>query len=71
LFQAEKAAASAGSGFSFFGGREDKWQSAADQYVQAANAYRLAKQNKEAGMAFEKAADIQTNKLNEPDDAAK
>lgn len=25
---------------------------------------------KEAGIAFEKAADIQTNKLNEPDDAA-
>lgn len=25
---------------------------------------------KEAGVAFEKAADIQTNKLNEPDDAA-
>jgi len=30
----------------------------------------MAATDKEAGQAFEKAADIQTNKLNEPDDAA-
>ncbi|RFU26733.1 hypothetical protein B7463_g9599, partial [Scytalidium lignicola] len=70
LQKAEKAASSAGSGFSLFGGRTEKWENAADLYTQAANSFRLAKQNKEAGEAFEKAADIQTQKLNEPDDAA-
>ena len=39
-------------------------------YTQAANAFRMAKQNKEAGQAFERAAAIQTNNLKEPDDAA-
>ncbi|KAF4636731.1 hypothetical protein G7Y89_g1355 [Cudoniella acicularis] len=70
LQKADKAAASAGTGFSLFGGREEKWQNAAELYNQAANAFRLEKQNKEAGQALEKAAEIQTTKLNEPDDAA-
>ncbi|RDL40305.1 Vesicular-fusion protein sec17 [Venustampulla echinocandica] len=70
LQKAEKAVSAAGGGFSLFGGRQEKWENAADLYTQAANACRLQKQNKEAGQAFEKAADIQTNKLNEPDDAA-
>lgn len=72
----------AGGGFSLFGGREGKWQNAAgrfgqssgqeqkliakDLYTQAANAFRMTKQNKEAGQAFEKCASIQTNKLSEP-----
>jgi hypothetical protein len=42
--QAEKAAAGAGGGFSFFGGRQEKWENAADLYTQAANAFRLQKQ---------------------------
>jgi len=53
-----------------FGGRGEKWENAADLYTQTANAFRMQNQNKEAGRAFEKAANIQTQKLNEPDDAA-
>jgi len=70
LQKAEKASAGAGGGFSLFGGRQEKWENAADLYTQAANAFRMQNQNKEAGQAFEKAANIQTQKLNEPDDAA-
>ncbi|KAF8852691.1 TPR-like protein [Acephala macrosclerotiorum] len=68
--KADKAAAGAGGGFSLFGGRQEKWENAADLYTQSANAFRMQNQNKEAGQAFEKAANIQTQKLNEPDDAA-
>ncbi|PHH69394.1 hypothetical protein CDD83_5728 [Cordyceps sp. RAO-2017] len=70
LQKAEKTLQSAGGGFSFFGGREDKYQNAADLYIQAANAFKMQKQNVEAGKAFELGAQIQTSKLNEPDDAA-
>jgi len=70
LQKAEKALQSASGGFSLFGGRQDKYENAADLYTQAANAFRVQKQNKEAGLAFEKAATIQTKNLNEPDDAA-
>jgi len=70
LQKAQKAEAGAGGGFALFGGRQEKWEGAAELYSQAANAFRMSKQNKEAGQAFEKAANIQTNKLNEPDDAA-
>ena len=70
LEKADKAAVGAGTGFSLFGGRTEKWENAADLYTQTANAFRLQKMDKEAGQAFEKAADIQTNKLNEHDDAA-
>jgi len=70
LQKAEQAASKAGGGFSLFGGRQEKWEHAADLYNQAANAFRLAKANKEAGQAFEKKADIEMTKLNEPDDAA-
>jgi len=69
--KAEKTLSSIGGGFSFFSsGKEDKYQSAADLYVQAGNAFKLEKHNKEAGAAFEKAASIHRDKLNEPDDAA-
>ncbi|KAL8708551.1 MAG: hypothetical protein Q9220_006604 [cf. Caloplaca sp. 1 TL-2023] len=70
LQKADKAAQGAGGGFSFFGGRTEKWEGAADLYTQAANAFRMQKQGKEAGQAFERAASIQTSKLSEPDDAA-
>ncbi|MCJ1485846.1 hypothetical protein MMC06_006021 [Schaereria dolodes] len=70
LQKADKAAQGAGGGFSFFGGRSEKYENAADLYTQAANAFRVQKQGKEAGLAFERAAAIQTKNLNEPDDAA-
>lgn len=43
--QADKAAAGAGGGFSLFGGRQEKWEAAADLYNQAANAFRMQKQS--------------------------
>jgi alpha-soluble NSF attachment protein len=45
--QAEKTLSSASGGFSFFGGREDKFQNAADLYVQAGNAYKMQKLSKQ------------------------
>lgn len=42
--QADKAAQGAGGGFSFFGGRIEKYENAADLYTQAANAFRIQKQ---------------------------
>jgi alpha-soluble NSF attachment protein len=47
LQKAEKAAAGATGGFSFFGGRGEKWETAADLYTQAANAFRVQKQSKQ------------------------
>ncbi|KAI6780391.1 vesicular-fusion protein sec17 [Emericellopsis cladophorae] len=70
LQKAQKALDGAGSGFSFFGGREEKYQNAADMFMQAGNAFKMQKQMVEAGQAFEQAAKIQTNNLKEPDDAA-
>ncbi|KAB8346110.1 hypothetical protein FH972_023158 [Carpinus fangiana] len=70
LQQADKAASGASGGFSFFGGRTEKYERAAELYTQAANSFRLQKQGKEAGLAFERAAAIQINNLQEPDDAA-
>ncbi|KIX97470.1 uncharacterized protein Z520_06922 [Fonsecaea multimorphosa CBS 102226] len=70
LQKADKAAQGASGGFSLFGGRAEKWENAADLYTQAANAFRVQKQNLEAGKAFEQAASIQQSKLNEPDDMA-
>ncbi|KAK9776510.1 putative Vesicular-fusion protein sec17 [Seiridium cardinale] len=65
-----KALSSASGGFSFFGGREEKYMGAADLYIEAANAFRVQKMNREAGQAFEKASQVQINNLKEPDDAA-
>ncbi|PSS00523.1 alpha-soluble NSF attachment protein [Coniella lustricola] len=70
LKQADTLASKASGGFKLFGGREDKWQDAVDTYLQAANAFRMQKQNREAGETFEKAAQIQINQLKEVDDAA-
>lgn len=70
LRQAETTLQKASGGFSFFGGRQDKYEAAADQFIAAANAFRMQKMGKEAGEAFEKAASVQRNQLNEPDDEA-
>ncbi|KAJ5688767.1 Tetratricopeptide-like helical [Penicillium macrosclerotiorum] len=80
LQKADKALSGASGGFSWFGGRTEKYENASDLYTQAANAFRVQKMtdtvnlsapvDKEAGQAFEKAAAIQTQNLNEPDDAA-
>ena len=70
LQKADKAAQGATGGFSLFGGRSEKWENASELYISAANAFRMQKQNQEAGQAFEKAASIQQSKLNEPDDMA-
>lgn len=43
--QADKSLSSASSGFSFFGGREVKYQDAADLYIQAANSFKMQKQS--------------------------
>ncbi|KAK3946209.1 soluble NSF attachment protein [Diplogelasinospora grovesii] len=73
--QADKAYSKAGSGggfSSFFGGgnSEEKLENAAELYVQAANAFRMQKMNKEAGEAFEKAATIHADKLRDGRDEA-
>ncbi|VUC22079.1 unnamed protein product [Clonostachys rosea] len=70
LQKAQKQLQDAGKGFSFFGGREEKYQNAADAFVEAANAFRMQSQSIEAGKAFEQAAEVFINNLNEPDDAA-
>ncbi|KAF2094638.1 TPR-like protein [Rhizodiscina lignyota] len=70
LRQAEKAASGGKGGFSFFGGKTDKLEQAADLYTQAANAFRLQKDGESAGQAFEKAAAIQKDQLKEGGDAA-
>jgi len=70
LQKAEKAVQSAGSGFSLFGGKTEKYENAVELYTQAANAFRMQKAGKDAGQALERAAAIQSQKLNEPDDAA-
>ncbi|TPX15216.1 uncharacterized protein E0L32_004774 [Thyridium curvatum] len=70
LQQANKALSGASGGFSLFGGREEKYQNAADLFSQAANAFKMQQSHQEAGQAFEKAAQIQLNNLKEPDDAA-
>lgn len=41
--QADKALQGASGGFSFFGGREDKFELASDLYIQAANAFKMQK----------------------------
>lgn len=43
--QADKALQGASSGFSFFGGRSEKYENAADLYTQAGNAFRVQKQS--------------------------
>lgn len=54
LSQADKAYSNAGSGFSFFGSRTEKYENAAELYIKAASAYRAKRAMWEAGMAYEK-----------------
>lgn len=46
--QADKAAQGANSGFSFFGGKAEKYENAVELYTQAANAFRMQKQGASA-----------------------
>ena len=41
--QADRALSSASGGFSWFGGRSEKYENAADLFTQAANAFRVQK----------------------------
>lgn len=54
LAQADKAYASAGSGFGWFGSKTEKFENAAELYISAGGAYRLQQAGQEAGMAYEK-----------------
>lgn len=45
LQKADKTAQGATGGLSLFGGRQEKWENAADLYSQAANAFRVQKQS--------------------------
>jgi hypothetical protein len=51
-FQAQKQLQSAGGGFSFFGGREEKYQEAADLFTQAANAFKMQQQSTRLPLCF-------------------
>jgi alpha-soluble NSF attachment protein len=46
LANAEKAVKAASGGFSLFGGKTEKWESAAGYYTEAANGFRLKKDRK-------------------------
>ncbi|KAF1999096.1 TPR-like protein [Amniculicola lignicola CBS 123094] len=70
LMKAEKLKIAAGGGFSFFGSKTDKFEQAADAYLQAANAFRMLQHGREAGDAFLQAAAIQRDQLKELDDEA-
>jgi alpha-soluble NSF attachment protein len=43
FYQADKALQAASGGFSLFGGRTERYENAADLYIQAANAFRVQK----------------------------
>ncbi|KAK2742828.1 vesicular-fusion protein S17 [Myotisia sp. PD_48] len=70
LQKADKTLQGASGGFSFFSNKTEKFENAADLYTQAANGFRVQKMDREAGKAFERAAAVHANNLNEPDDAA-
>lgn len=57
LANAEKAVKSASGGIGFFGGKTEKWESAADFYTKAASAFR---ENKDCGRYLPIAVDIPT-----------
>lgn len=59
--QAEKLAAKGKSGWSFFGGSEEKYEQAAICYRQAAQAYEVNGNFLDAAATYIKAADIQAN----------
>ncbi|RPA83603.1 TPR-like protein [Ascobolus immersus RN42] len=67
--KAQKQLESASGVFSFFGGKEDKYEQAVDLYIQAAASFRVQKQFQQAGQAYEKAAEIRKNNLGQIPDA--
>jgi alpha-soluble NSF attachment protein len=80
LHQAIKQEKSATGGFSFFGGKQEKYEKAVEMYRTAANAYRVKLTSiddpettslaiSQAGSALESAARICTDNLEEPLDA--
>jgi alpha-soluble NSF attachment protein len=80
LHQAIKQEKSATGGFSFFGGKQEKYEKAVEMYRSAANAYRVKLTSiddpettslaiSQAGSALESAARICTDNLEEPLDA--
>ncbi|ORY79943.1 soluble NSF attachment protein [Protomyces lactucae-debilis] len=69
LAKANKKANSSGGLGWFSGGSTSKYEEAAELYQEAANQFRLAKRLRDAGAAFEKAAEMQL-KTDEADNAA-
>ncbi|EEB09687.1 alpha SNAP [Schizosaccharomyces japonicus yFS275] len=69
LMKAAAKKAKGGSGFSAFFGGGNKYDEAGELYMDAANGFRLQKDLRSAGIAFEKAAEMQL-KTDEKDDAA-
>ncbi|KAL6826816.1 soluble NSF attachment protein [Trichoderma sp. SZMC 28015] len=63
--QAEKLTAKGKSGWSFFGGSEEKYEQAATCYRQAAQAYEVNGNFLDAAATYIKAADIQANHLSD------
>ncbi|KAL5088317.1 hypothetical protein Trisim1_012467 [Trichoderma cf. simile WF8] len=63
--QAEKLAAKGKSGWSFFGGSEERYEQAATCYRQAAQAYEIKGHFLDAAATYIKAADIQANHLSD------
>ncbi|KAL6801791.1 soluble NSF attachment protein [Trichoderma sp. SZMC 28012] len=63
--QAEKLAAKGKSGWSFFGGSEERYEQAATCYRQAAQAYEMNGHFLDAAATYIKAADIQANHLSD------
>ena len=54
LAQADQAYSSAGSGFSWFGSKTEKFENAADLYIKAGAAFRVNREYQKAGLAYEK-----------------
>ncbi|KAF8533752.1 soluble NSF attachment protein [Trichophaea hybrida] len=69
LKKAESLEKSARGGFSFFGGRKDKLEDAANEFLRAANGFKARQNYDQAARILERAATLQTE-IGEPDDAA-
>ncbi|KAA8911546.1 putative vesicular-fusion protein sec17 [Sphaerosporella brunnea] len=69
LKKAESLEKSARGGFSFFGGRKEKLEDSANEYVRAANGFKARQSYDQAARILERASQIQIE-VGEPDDAA-
>jgi alpha-soluble NSF attachment protein len=67
--QAESLEKSARGGFSFFGGRKEKLEDSANEYVRAANLFKARQAYDQAARILERASQLQIE-IGEPDDAA-